>query len=73
MQQALGQIRLLAPQGEQLRDAQAMPIGQEDHGGVGVAVTTESLGGGDQSIDFIARKRAIPVLVRGFADRRWEP
>jgi len=46
MQQPLPQIHLLAPQADQLRDTEAMPIGEQDHRGVAMAMTSEPLRSG---------------------------
>jgi hypothetical protein len=52
MQQSLMQVHLLAPQGHQVRHTQPVPIGQQDHGGIPVAMASQVFGGSHQPVDF---------------------
>ena len=52
VQQALPQINLLAPQPDQFRHTQPVPIGEQDHRGIALTVASETLGRGDQPVDF---------------------
>ena len=64
MQQPLAQIDLLAPQADQFRDAQPMPVGDQDHRGVPVAMASEPLGRGDQPVD-LGRGQVLPAAALG--------
>jgi len=56
VQQALPQINLLAPQPDQFRHAEPVPVGEQDHRGIALTVAPETLGRGDQPVDFRGRQ-----------------
>ena len=64
MQQALPKIQLLAPQADQFRDTEPVPVGEQDHRGVAVAVASEALRRGDQPVDF-RRCQVFPAAPFG--------
>lgn len=67
MQQPLPQIQLLAAQADQFRDAQPVPVGEQDHRGVAVAMASEPLRRGDQPVDF-RRRQVLPAAALGVGD-----
>jgi hypothetical protein len=48
-----GEVDLIPAQVCQLRDAQAMPVGDQQHRGVAVTMAA-LLGGGDQALDLVS-------------------
>ena len=63
MQQPLPRIDLLAPQADQFRDTQPVPIGQQDHRGIAVAMAAESLGGGESDVQLHLGDTKIKLRV----------
>ena len=59
MQKPLTQIDLLASQADQFRNAQSMPVGDQNHRGVPVTMASEPPGRGDQPVD-LGRGQARP-------------
>ena len=57
MQQALPKIQLLAPQTDQFRDASPVPVGEQDHRGVAVA---------------LAPSRCAAAISRSISTAPWE-
>jgi hypothetical protein len=52
VQVAVPEVERVPAQGDELGDAQAVPVGEEDHGGVAVAVAPAAAGRGlDQALD----------------------
>jgi hypothetical protein len=64
MQKPLTQIDLLAPQADQFRDAQSMPVGDQNHRGVPVTMAPELSGRGDQPVD-LGRGQVLPAAALG--------
>jgi hypothetical protein len=55
MELALGEVDHVPAQADQLGDAQAVPVGDEDHGAVAVGVAAEPIAGGlAQALDLLA-------------------
>lgn len=71
MQQAQAQVHLLAPQADQFRDAHPMAVGDQNHRGIAVAMTSKPSGGCDQPVD-LGRGQVLPAaaLSIGFLRRR---
>ena len=71
MQKPLPQIHLLAAQDDQLRDAQPVTVGEQDHGSVAVAVAPELARRGDQPVD-LGTRQVLPAasLDVGLLQRR---
>lgn len=67
MQQPLPQIQLLAPQADQFRDAEPVPVGEQDHGGIALTVTSDPLCRCDQPVDF-RRRQMLPASPIGVGD-----
>ena len=64
MQQPLPQIDLLTPQANEFRNAKPMPVGEQDHRGVAMAVAPEPSRRGDQPVDF-RRGQMLPATSCG--------
>jgi hypothetical protein len=70
MQEALSQINLLAPQPDQFRDAEPVPISEQDHCGIALTVASEMLGRGNQPVDF-CRCQMLPASPIGVGNLGW--
>jgi hypothetical protein len=70
MQEALPQINLLAPQSDQFRDAEPVPIREQDHCGITLTVASETLGRGDQPVDF-RRRQVFAAAPFGVGNLGW--
>jgi len=71
VQEPLAKIRLIPAQRTKLADAQAVPIGEEDHRRVAVAVASSLPRRGDQRLD-LGRRQIFARAQRGIASAdRW--
>lgn len=70
MQQALPQINLFAPQPDQFRHTEPVPIGEQDHRGIALTVASETLGRGNQPVDFRWRQ-VFPASPVGVGNLGW--
>jgi len=70
MHQALPQIDLLAPEADQFGHAEPVPVGEQDHRGIALAVASETLGRGDQPVDF-RRCQVLAAAPLSVGDLGW--
>jgi len=64
MQKPLMQIDLLASQADQFRNAQSMPVGDQNHRGVPVAMASEPPGRDDEPVN-LGRGQVLPAAALG--------
>jgi hypothetical protein len=69
VEQPLTQVHLLAPQSGQFRNPESVPVGEQDHGGVPVAMAAKASRSRDQSVDF-RRCQVFPATPVGVGDLR---